>query len=243
MALAETVLRTSPQYWTAAVYNDTASGLIFKGWMPTAKVTWSKFLDRVMALPRNSRTMPYYWDGYRWVNDKTGNSAVFMRVSGETVDVRSSEKLVGALERRNPLPPGRYWQDIFLRQAKDWNAWFPAPLADGTLVVEKVERFTPDPWADGSWLPGGPTGDLNVIGDRTWVLFRITRPVAWPATKLGFPTIADQSVQASADTIQNPPVPTPVEEIRDALLDNVVKPALYIGGGYLVIKLLLGLRK
>jgi len=232
MALEETILRTKPQYWTAAVFHDTAKGLIFKGWMPTAKVSWSKFLDRVMALPSYSRAKPYYWDGARWVNDRSGNSAVFM-----------GEVTVGALERRSPLPVGRYWQDIFAKQAADWNAWLAPALASGTVTIENAEHFQADPLRDGSWLPGGPSGDLNVIADRTWVLFNVVRPVDWPAVKLGFPTIATQDVQQSSDTADNPPGPTPGEEIKEALLDNVVKPAMWIGGGYLLLKLLLSSRK
>lgn len=127
------------------------------------------------------------------------------------------------LQRKNPLPPGRYWQDIFARQANDWNAWLAPALRSSSVTIERVEHFNADPLHDGSWLPGGPSGDLNVIGDRTWVLFNVIKPVDWPAIKLGFPTIADKTVQSSSDTITSPPVPTITEEIGTAVSDAANK--------------------
>ncbi len=260
MALAETVLRTTPQYWTAAIYKQVPGrGLVFQGWMPTAKLSWNAFLGRLSSLGASAQTMPYYWDGARWVNDRSGNTTAFFHMSGEeTQDARRKvqnagasaplatcdlQLQVGALQRANPLPPGRYWQDIFAKQANAWNAWLAQALKSGAVTIEKVEHFNRDPLHDGSWLPNGPTGELEVIGDRTWVLFNVVRPVDWPATKLGFPTIADATVQQSSDTVLNPPGPTPADEIKEVLLDSVVKPAMWIGGGYLAIKLLLGLRR
>lgn len=129
------------------------------------------------------------------------------------------------LQRKNPLPPGRYWQDIFARQANDWNAWLAPVLRSGDVTIERVEHFNADPLHDGSWLPGGASGDLNVIGDRTWVLFNVVNPVDWPATKLGFPTIAEKEVQSSADTATNPPGPTVAEEIAEAAANAAKKAA------------------
>jgi len=230
MATNEIDLRTKPRYWTAAVWQKVPGrGLIFQGYMPAVNATWPKFLDRLMQLPRDRQTRSYHWDGRQWKLDH--NSVI-------------GADLIGAIERRSPLPPGRYWQDIFNKQAPDWNAWVAAH-ASGSIgdtskdvVIEKVERFRRDPLRDGSWLPEilAPE-NAGTIPDRMWVLFRVQRPVPWPATKLGFPTIAE-GVQSSADTAENPPGPTPGEELEDAAM-RVVRPVLLFAGGLLAIKVLL----
>lgn len=86
MALAETVLRTQPVYWTAAVYKSSAGGVFFQRYLPAVKESWASFLRRRMALGLGYQTMPFYWDGSRWVNDKSGNDVAFMRVGAEAQD-------------------------------------------------------------------------------------------------------------------------------------------------------------
>ena len=239
MATLDTIsLRTKPRYWTAAVWKKVPGrGLIWQGYMPAVNASWSKFLDRLMQLPRDTQTRSYYWHEGKWVLDHNA-------VIGS-----SGAEIIGAIERRNPLPPGRYWQDIFNKHAPDWNAWIAehgsGAIGDETkdVVVERVDRFRADPLRDGSWLPEilAPE-NAGTIPDRMWVLFRVKRAVPWPATKLGFPTIADETVQSSADTAENPPGLTPGEEIEAAAM-HVVRPVMYLAGGLLALKILWSLRK
>ena len=240
-------LMTTPNYYTFAVFVRDSRGVTFQRWTPAVKLTWMQMQEKLMSFPLSNPVMTYYWNGSRWLNYRPGNtisgqlSAISDQLSANS-DQRA--ELVGALERHNPLPPGRYWQDIFEKQGLDWTAWVQPKIADGSVVIEKVERFTIDPLHDGSWLPAPLQPDnFAAIAPRVWVLFHVTRPVEWPAVKLGFPTIADDAVKTSADTATNPPGPSPGKEIADALLDNVVKPALYLGGAYLALKLLLNLRR
>lgn len=217
-------LRTKPQYWTAAVWKKVPGrGLIWQGYSPVRYESWSKFLDRRQALGLDYQTRSYYWDGSRWVLD---HSTV---IGGEA----------GKLERRNPLPPGRYWQDIFAAQASAWNAWLSENVASGAVRVAKVEHFKPDPLRSGEWLPDAfQPENAGTIPARTWVLFDVVTATPWPAVKLGFPTIADSSVQTSSDTATNPPGPSPREELADAAM-AIVKPVAYLAGGLLMLKLLL----
>jgi hypothetical protein len=145
---------------------------------------------------------------------------------------------IGKLERKSPLPVGRYWQDIFEKQAHDWDLWLQqhevegpnrSPTSDDSVSLEKFEFFRADPLRDGSWLPEAFDPNAGRINSRMWVLFNVLKPVDWPATKLGFPTIADQTVQTSADTADNPPGPSPIDEVKDAVVD-AVKPVLWVAG-------------
>lgn len=138
----------------------------------------------------------------------------------------------GKLQRQNPLPPGKYWQDIFEKQSEAWNNWVVEAQKSGSVEILKVERFKADPLHDGSWLPEVLQPDnAGTISARMWVLFKVIKPVDWPATKLGFPTFADDAV-TSSDTATNPPGPSPVEEIGQAVQSAVdsIKPVLWIAG-------------
>lgn len=243
MSLDTLALRTKPQYWIAAVYKIVpGKGLIFQGYTPYMNATWDKWLDRLMGYSRNPavRTRSYYWDpgtsgAGAWKLDPGGDEVAHGKISGE---------VIGTLERRNPLPPGRYWQDIFNKQAHDWNDWLAARLKEGSVSIEKAEHFNRDPLRDGSWLPVAlQPENMGTISDRMWVLFKVLKPVEWPAVKLGFPTIADATVNTSADTAQNPPGPSPGEEIATTFKDYVVTPVVGLGVLYLGAKLLFGMRR
>jgi hypothetical protein len=95
---------------------------------------------------------------------------------------------VGALERANPLPPGRYWVDVFETDSPNFSTWLAANK--GAVSIVSTEHFDAN--------AGGPA--------RDWVLFQVSTPVAWQGP--GFPTIADASVTSSSDTAQRPD-PTP----------------------------------
>jgi hypothetical protein len=222
----------TPRYWTAAVWKQIPGrGLIFQGYTPAKLSGFMPFLAGVKAkydVFAGFKLKHYYWDGARWILDSD-------RVSGEPA--------AGKLERRSPLPVGRYWQDIFAKQARDWDLWVQPKIADGSVKIVKFEYFRADPLHDGSWLPDVLKPDsAGTIAARSWLLFDVVRPVAWPATKLGYPTIADQTIQSSSDTAQVPAGPTPLEEIGDAIT-GVLKPVAYVAGAVLAFKLWQELRR
>jgi hypothetical protein len=93
----------------------------------------------------------------------------------------------GGVERRNPLPPGRYWVDVFQSKSAAFNAWLARNKT--AVKVESTESFP---------------GDLdNAYESRDWVLFRVLSPAPWEGP--GLPTVADASVKTSDDTVQKPP--------------------------------------
>lgn len=99
----------------------------------------------------------------------------------------------GALVKTDPLPPGRYWIDIFgTEDVQTFTAWHAFNSA--FVKIEKTEHYEPNAEA------GAPEG-----GD--FVIFVVSeQPVAWGmAPKLGWPSTAGSNVQSAADTIQAPP--------------------------------------
>jgi hypothetical protein len=110
----------------------------------------------------------------------------------------SSCSSVGALQRANPLPPGRYWVDVFETDSPAFSSWLAVNRA--TVNVVSTEHFDQN--------AGGPA--------RDWVLFQITGPTPWNGP--GFPTIADPSVTSSSDTAERPPpAPDPTTSLADAM--------------------------
>jgi hypothetical protein len=124
---------------------------------------------------------------------------------------------VGALERRNPLPPGRYWVDVPDPKAAAFEAWRSRNGA--SIIVEATERRE---------------GDVPV----TWTLFRTTAPVPWEGP--GIPTIATADVKSAEDTAQRPaPEPDPLTKIPNPadFVPSSRTIALAVGGVALVVGL------
>lgn len=123
--------------------------------------------------------------------------ATWQRAFPVRVAARPRPKLVlvqhdtGVLERRNPLPAGRYWKDIFEADAEAFRAW----LKDhgDTVKVRTTETITGEP-------------------SRDWYLFEVTAPTMWDGP--GYPDVATTAVQTSADTVQRPdPEKDPLDKL------------------------------
>lgn len=96
------------------------------------------------------------------------------------------------LERRNPLPAGRYWQDFFGKQRQFFINWREQAKPHVKVLSTEAHEAT------------------DQSEPRDWVLFETDAPLPWDAAQLGFPTIAGPQVQSSSDTVQRPdPEPTP----------------------------------
>lgn len=124
------------------------------------------------------------------------------------------------IERRNPLPVGRYWQDIMGDVALvKWQSWVKGLNADReNVAIDATESFAP---VDGS-LP------------RTWILFRVLHEVVWAHDKIGSPTVAGEIVHTSDDTVQKPPPEKPpADQLEDSLEQFLegLKVFGYIVGG------------
>lgn len=134
------------------------------------------------------------------------------------------------LERRNPLPPGRYWIDVFGNNIGPFQSWLQSNRP--SLTVESSRDFT---------VRGQPT--------RWWVLFVTRAPLTFDQKRFGFPTVADASVHRSEDTATNAPFTTSdaLQEIADfanekakAVSDAASGAALPFGIGLGTALLLLG---
>lgn len=108
------------------------------------------------------------------------------------------------LERRNPVPPGRYWLDVFSPNIADITAWKNANR-DRVRVVSS-ESFDP--------VPSGTQTDTRFTPARLWLLFDVLSPVQFDQLKFGFPTVVKQSADASPG---GTPVDTGVRTSEDTV--------------------------
>jgi len=126
-----------------------------------------------------------------------------------------------ALERRRPLPAGRYWLDVTPLLKSKWEVWLDAMSKFDSVKVEHTEHFDAieeqsNPLGDGT-VPAAPAHDF--------VIFSTSSPnVAWEAAGLPSPTIAPATVTTSDDTVDKPP-PEP------SLLDKLSSHAEGIATG------------
>lgn len=116
---------------------------------------------------------------------------------------------LGAVERQNPLPAGRYWIDIFDKDSDAFGAWLSSNKV--TVVVRATEHFESTP-------------------TRDWYLFEVKVPTPWNGP--GFPTVAAPNVTTSSDTAQRPDPPPSVTDQIEELLNSekqFVKTSAWIG--------------
>jgi hypothetical protein len=104
-----------------------------------------------------------------------------------------------ALERRRPLPAGRYWLDVFPKNAIQWQTWSEAMTKMGSATVETTEHY---PSVDGA-------------PEHDFVIFSTSGPnVAWEAAGLPSPTVAPSNITTSDDTATKPPPePSALEQL------------------------------
>lgn len=94
------------------------------------------------------------------------------------------------IERRRPLPVGRYWADIFPAQQAKWGAWISVQRNAGNATIEETEHFD-------------ASGDSP---EHDFVIFTTSAETVWPDEDMKFaPNIAGSEIRSSADTVQRPP--------------------------------------
>lgn len=98
------------------------------------------------------------------------------------------------------LPTGRYWVTAFGDKQAILDAYFKDQSKN--VHVETTENID-------------STSDFP---DGSFYIFNVSTPVSWPATQVGFPTIAPQNIHTLADTSSRPPVPpSTTKEVEDAI--------------------------
>jgi len=108
-------------------------------------------------------------------------------------------RLVGVVERRQPLPPGRYWITVTnSANAPERIAHFLAWAESNrqTVIVDKKEP-------------------LGGIVDGLFAIFTVLQKTTWDARQFGFPNVAGPEIQQASDTVQRPPEPTPGSVVSD----------------------------
>jgi hypothetical protein len=106
------------------------------------------------------------------------------------------------LERRRPLPPGRYWAYIYPQNRAEWDAWITVQRKEGHAAIEWSEHF--DPVGD------SPSHDF--------VIWTTSDETVWPDELLGFiPNVAGPEITSSQSTMQRPPADEtdPLGKIED----------------------------
>lgn len=135
-----------------------------------------------------------------------------------------------ALERKNPLPIGRYWVDVPEANLPEFQAWLAERPTQ--IHVEATDQ---------------------ALADLTWYLFAVSSPVPWFGP--GTPTIAESWVHSREDTVQRPPAEIdPLDKLYEwqkgqlaawgqalGTLPTAAKVAIWgtlgIGGAYLIFRL------
>lgn len=120
-----------------------------------------------------------------------------------------------AIERRNPVPKGRYWVDVIdTKSYPGARLFFSAWLARNrsAVVVVKKESY----------------GSLITGAARDWYLFDVMTPVTWEKGQgFGLPTIVRSAenpkapvVTTAADTGVRPPPPPPFSDQISNIFDD-----------------------
>lgn len=110
--------------------------------------------------------------------------------------------LVGVVERRQPLPAGRYWITVFSDDAhpdrmSHFLQWCDAN--PGRVVVEKSEPV------------------VTETRNGVFRIFTLSKPTRFDSKQFGFPNVAGPEIKSQDDTVQRPPKPTPAGELGDWL--------------------------
>jgi len=125
------------------------------------------------------------------------------------------------IERRNPLPPGTYWVDVFAKDEMAFNTWL-GKHSDSVSVIRAEQH----PDADPPW---------------NWMLFKVSKPVPWEGP--GLPTVGEGEAN-SEETVDKPKTRTPTEEAEHLIHEagDAVKTGLTLAGlgiaGLLLYKVL-----
>jgi hypothetical protein len=124
-----------------------------------------------------------------------------------------------AMQRKNPVPPGRYWVDQF-------NSVGPYNSATPQDGIGRFERWLSQNKDKVRLVRREKFNSLFAGKERAWYLFDVVAPVVWEKG-WGFPTIvqagatpsAPMTVQTSEDTVQKPPEESAFQGFTDLFAD------------------------
>lgn len=128
------------------------------------------------------------------------------------------------LERRNPLPVGIYWADIFEPDMPAFREWLTKNKKDvGVIRTQSFGRIAKSGLTTETWKA------------HDWYLFQVIEPVHWEGP--GFPDIAESKELTAEETVQRPPPARgPIETLEETIIEapeaaaKIVTGAVVIGG-------------
>ena len=132
-----------------------------------------------------------------------------------------------AVERRDPVPPGRYWVFVKKDELDQWQAWLSGSAGKVKVVASETQMRSPDGWiwaaTPEAMLPG-TDGIIRESGGE-WILFDVVSPYPW--VKLGFPTIVTNPTVRSSTDVITAPAPATDNPSADALRNLVFTAGLF----------------
>jgi hypothetical protein len=132
------------------------------------------------------------------------------------------------LERRRPLPAGRYWLDVFDKDRRVWETWSTAMKAAGRLKITHTESFA----------------EIGDSKEHDFVIFETDAETVFFPEQLGSPNIAGKEIQSSDDTLDRPdPMPDPIDQISQVASSAAsgAKTVLTVGLGVAVVAALVAI--
>jgi hypothetical protein len=126
-----------------------------------------------------------------------------------------------AIERRNPLPVGKYWVDVFEPHIPDFRMWLDKH--EDSIKIEKQENF---PFADGPYPP------------HNWYLFSVLSETPWEGP--GFPDIATEERESKDTADRGPAEKSGLESIEETVekAGNFLIIGALVGAAYVGYKIL-----
>ncbi len=122
------------------------------------------------------------------------------------------------------VAPGRYWATAFADRADDMALYFQT-LNELQGVLPHVEV----------------TEAIDSTSDHpagSFFLFTFPKPVQWPASLFGKPTVAGPGIHSLADTVQRPDPPPSAIDQAQGILDGIssgLETAFEIGAAALLV--------
>lgn len=134
-----------------------------------------------------------------------------------------------AMERRDPVPPGRYWITLKRSEMDQWREWLIENSTKVSVVASEAQFVSPDGWlwaARPEAILPGTDGIIKTIAAE-WILFDVKSPVKWIG--LGLPTIVtDPTVRSTTDVIT-----APAPEVEDTI-SQIRNLVFFAGAVYLI---------
>jgi hypothetical protein len=147
-----------------------------------------------------------------------------------------------ALERRDPVPPGRYHVYVSVDDAPRWSAWTKEHKGKIAVLSTEAQTTTPNNPFFGTTLFGETIKEH--AGD--FIVFDVKSPVPW--VNIGLPTIvapADMNKRSTSEFFQVPepePDSGPLESLSQGVDTMVTLVKWGVGGAlaFTVLRVVLG---